>query len=345
LYECLKWSTDYFIGCHTSDYEFIGQIGDGYADHAFWGRPEDMTMDRPSFRITANAPGSELAGETAAALAASSFFYRNMGYADYADECLQHARKLFEFADKYRGVYTDAIPVSDFYNDFGGYNDELAWAAAWVAMASRDSADIAKAEDMYNEVSMGTGSPSEVSWDDKSAMVFLVMYELTGKTEYKQKAEEFANYILSCEKTGKGLIWISSSQWGSLRYAANFAMYATQLVKNDIMADAMFNFAESQVNYVLGDTGRSYLVGFGNNPPQKAHHRAASCPDRPATCDWSNKDSPNPNPQIIYGALVGGPDRGDNYVDDRNRFEMTEVADDYNAGFQAAVAGLNAFFK
>ena len=27
--EAIKWGTDYFIGCHTSDYEFVGQIGDG----------------------------------------------------------------------------------------------------------------------------------------------------------------------------------------------------------------------------------------------------------------------------------------------------------------------------
>lgn len=254
-------------------------------------------------------------------------------------------RKLFEFADTYRGRYTDAIPVSDFYNDFGGFNDELAWAAAWIALATRDPSDIAKAEDMYREVSMSSVQPQEVSWDEKSPMVFLVMYELTGKAEYRKKAEDFADYILSCGTTSKGLIWISSSQWGSLRYAANFAMFATQMVHNNIKADAMFKFAEKQINYILGDTGRSYVVGFGNNFPQKAHHRAASCPDRPAPCDWSNKDSPNPNPQILYGALVGGPDYNDNYIDDRNNFQMTEVADDYNAGFQAALAGLNTFFK
>ena len=44
--EAIKWGTDYFIGCHTSDYEFIGQIGDGYADHAEWDSPENMNMAR-----------------------------------------------------------------------------------------------------------------------------------------------------------------------------------------------------------------------------------------------------------------------------------------------------------
>ena len=299
LVECLKWSTDYFIGCHTSDNELVGQIGDGNADHSYWGRPEEMTMARPAFSITQQQPGSELAGETSAALAASSVFFRMAGYdSAYADECLDHAKTLYKFADEYRGVYTDAIPATGFYNDFGGYNDEIVWAAAWIAMATRDPADIAVAEEKYAEFNLGGSAPQEVSWDDKTGMIFLVMYELTGKNEYMQKAERFAEFILSADRTGKGLIWVPSSEWGSLRYAANFAMYATQLVHYDIMADDMFEFAESQINYILGDTGRSYVVGYGTNPPQKCHHRAASCGDLPAQCDWSNKDSAAPNPQV-----------------------------------------------
>ncbi len=34
------------------------------------------------------------------------------------------------------------------------------------------------------------------------------------------------------------------------------------------------DFAKSQINYMLGDAGRSYVVGFGNNPPTEPHHRS-----------------------------------------------------------------------
>ena len=44
--EALRWGTDYFIGCHKADHELIGQIGDGYADHAQWDSPENMNIDR-----------------------------------------------------------------------------------------------------------------------------------------------------------------------------------------------------------------------------------------------------------------------------------------------------------
>lgn len=46
-----------------------------------------------------------------------------------------------------------------------------------------------------------------------------------------------------------------------------------------------------------------------------------------------------PNPQVLFGGLVGGPDNSGNYADDRKDYVKNEVAIDYNAGFQSAVAG------
>jgi len=66
----------------------------------------------------------------------------------------------------------------------------------------------------------------------------------------------------------------------------------------------------------------------------------SSCPDRPAPCDWEAYRSTKPNPQILYGALVSGPDENDNYKDLREEYIYNEVTLDYNAGFQSAVAGL-----
>lgn len=93
---------------------------------------------------------------------------------------------------------------------------------------------------------------------------------------------------------------------------------------------------------IIGDTGRSYVVGFGQNSPQRPHHRSSSCRDKPAPCTWSDYNYDGPNPQVLYGALVGGPDQSDNYQDKRNDYIMNEVACDYNAGFQSAVAALKA---
>ena len=47
-----------------------------------------------------------------------------------------------------------------------------------------------------------------------------------------------------------------------------------------------------------------------------------------------------PNPHILTGAMVGGPDKTDAYSDKRDDYVHNEVAMDYNAGLQSALAGL-----
>ena len=42
---------------------------------------------------------------------------------------------------------------------------------------------------------------------------------------------------------------------------------------------------------------------------------------------------------LVVGALVGGPGYNDDYVDDRKDYKKNEVAVDYDAGFQGALAG------
>ena len=100
------------------------------------------------------------------------------------------------------------------------------------------------------------------------------------------------------------------------------------------------NFAEKQINYILGDAGRSYEIGFGTNFPTHPHHRSSSCKNPPAACGYGvgSHNTADPNPHELTGALVGGPDKYDNYVDDRTKYEATEVTTDYNAGFQSCLA-------
>jgi len=70
-------------------------------------------------------------------------------------------------------------------------------------------------------------------------------------------------------------------------------------------------------------------------------YRYSSCPYRPSPCTRNNGlYNPGPNYFTLYGALVGGPGIQDDYVDDRDDYVHNEVAIDYNAGFQGALAAL-----
>lgn len=72
----IRWATDYFVKAHTAPNELWGQVGNGTADHNWWGPAEVMQMARPSYKIDAAHPGSDLAAETVAALASASIIFR-----------------------------------------------------------------------------------------------------------------------------------------------------------------------------------------------------------------------------------------------------------------------------
>ena len=69
----IRWACDYLMKCHPEDEVFYYQVGDGGTDHSWWGPCEVMTMNRPSYKVTKDAPGSAVTGEAAAALAIASF--------------------------------------------------------------------------------------------------------------------------------------------------------------------------------------------------------------------------------------------------------------------------------
>jgi len=341
--DSIKWATDYFLKCHTDENEFYAQVGDGHIDHSYWGRPEDMDMERPAFKVTSSKPGSDVAGQTAATLAAASMIFRDTD-TDYATQLMDNAKSLYSFANTYRGVYSDSVPASPFYTSYSGYGDELALAAAWLYRATNDTEYLNDAKAHYQSFRLA-GTPWAFSWDDSTPAVQLLMYLITGEDTYKNDVESFINTWLpggGVPYTPKGLAFRDT--WGSLRYAANTAFLSLVAADNGINQDTYREFAESQIHYMLGDAGRSYVVGFGVNPPQQPHHASSSCPDKPATCDWNNFNSAGPNPHVLHGALVGGPDGNDNYVDVRSDYVANEVACDYNAGFQSAVAGLKNLY-
>lgn len=335
--DTIRWGTDWLMKAHPEPNVFYAQVGDGHVDHAYWGPPEDMTMARPAWKVDAQNPGSDVAGEAAAALAAASIIFRDSDPA-YADQLLTHAEDLFAFADQYRGKYSDAIPnVTSFYNSWSGYNDELVWGAAWLYKATGDSSYLAKAESYWSSLLGGLNPSWTINWDDKSYGAALILAQETGKDQYKQQVEGWLdNWVSgSIQKTPGGLAWLD--QWGSLRYAANTAFLA--FVYGDTVNDkngTYTGFAAGQLDYILGDNPnqRSYVVGFGNNPPINPHHRAAH------GSTTNNINLPANNLHVLYGALVGGPNQPDDnaYVDDRTDFIANEVAMDYNAGFTGALA-------
>ena len=115
----------------------------------------------------------------------------------------------------------------------------------------------------------------------------------------------------------------------------------------------MFNLLSCQwlqVDYILGSNplSMSYMVGYGEKFPHKIHHRASSLPSVDQHSDRidcrggsSYLESNSPNPNLLMGAVVGGPDIEDSYTDSRADFFHTEPTTYINA----PLVGLLAYFK
>ncbi|KAM2835168.1 hypothetical protein PS2_032127 [Malus domestica] len=97
----------------------------------------DMDTSRAVYKIDKNHLGSDVAGETAAALAAASIVFRSLDPA-YSRFLLNRAVRVFEFADRHRGAYSASLhhAVCPFYCNVNGFQDELLWRAVWLHKAS-----------------------------------------------------------------------------------------------------------------------------------------------------------------------------------------------------------------
>ncbi|KAH7574463.1 hypothetical protein JRO89_XS03G0299600 [Xanthoceras sorbifolium] len=114
----IRWGTDYFLKASSRKNRLYVQVGDPVQDHQCWMRPENMKTPRTVLKIDSNTPGTEIAAETAAAMAASSIVFRKIDR-PYARRLLNKAKSLFEFANSRKGTYDGECP---FYCSFSGYN-------------------------------------------------------------------------------------------------------------------------------------------------------------------------------------------------------------------------------
>ena len=187
--------------------------------------------------------------------------------------------------------------------------------------------------------------------------------------QYRAKAE---HYICAClgknngssnvDRTPGGLLFVR--QWNNMQYVTSAAFLLTvysdhlsasrrhvQCPDGPVGPGELLGLARSQADYILGSNpmGMSYLVGFGPNWPKKVHHRGASIVSYKESkgfigCtqgydEWYGRRGPNPN--VLVGAIVGGPDIGDNFRDARGNYVQTEACTYNTAPMVGVFARLN----
>ncbi|CAI0431902.1 unnamed protein product [Linum tenue] len=371
--KAVRWATDYLLKVTVDPGVVYVQVGDAFSDHNCWERPEDMDTLRTVYKIDRDHPGSDVAGETAAALAAASIVFRSRD-PSYSALLLNRAVRVFEFADTHRGAYSSSLhaAVCPFYCDVNGYQDELLWGAAWLHKASRRR--VYREYIIKNEVVLHAGDTiNEFGWDNKHAGINVLISKevLMGRADYfenfKQNADGFICSLLpgishpQVQYSPGGLIFkaggsnmqhVTSLSFLLVAYS-NYLSHSNKAVpcgSHSASPALLRQLAKRQVDYILGDNPlrMSYMVGYGERYPQRIHHRGSSLPSvkaHPARIHCKEGSlyflTPNPNPNRLVGAVVGGPNVTDAFPDSRPYFQESEPTTYINA----PLVGLLSYFS
>ncbi|CAL0318681.1 unnamed protein product [Lupinus luteus] len=245
--------------------------------------------------------GPDLAGEMAAALASASIVFQDD--LTYSTTLIKGATTLFAFArdSGKRATYSHGDPNIQPYYNSTGYYDEYMWGAAWLYYA--------------------TGNSSYIS--------------LATNPSIPKKAKAF-NMIPDFSV----LSW-NNKLPAAMLLLTRFRMFLNPGYPYEDMLKMYHN-----IDYIMGKNpiNMSYIVGYGNRFPKHVHHRGASTPNDnnhySCTGGWKWRDNPNGNPNNITGAMVGGPDRFDQFHDSRSNYNFTEPTMAGNAGLVAALISL-----
>lgn len=359
----LRYFNDYFMKTIFRDSSgkviaFCYQVGEGEIDHAYWNAPENDSMKRKGFFLTAEKPQTDYVAATAASLAAGYLNFKDTDK-DYADKCLDYAEALYKFA------MTNTKELSDnedgpreFYRS-SKWEDDYCWAGMWLYKATKNKTYLDEAlgvlgNDYYapptyvhcwNDV--WTGAICLIAeCNDEDNYVINRYMELSGKNSYEITDfwSQIEKQTKNCMSGGLGTLspekYFFLSQWGSARYntAAQLAALVYDKYNNNGKPSEYSEWAKSQMEYLLGKNtaNKAYVVGYNENAVKYPHHRASS--------GLSKCEDTSEQKHVLYGALVGGPDASDKHVDVTADYIYNEVTIDYNAAFVGACVGLYEFF-
>lgn len=315
----IKEFSNYIMKCtylneNNEAIAFCYQVGDGN-DHSHWEAPEGQTINRPAFFLYEGNFGTEQAMQCSAGLLSTAVNLRDTDKT-YADKCIKYAKALYNFGMKYKG----STPNHDgyFYASTNGYDDDIAWAEAWMYLATND----AKYLNQAKNANINDGWIH--CWDKVWGGFVALMADITKDPKYINLLSQNIENLRNSYKTPAGFICIGN--WGSARHNAAWQIYGLMYAK--VTGDTKYLAeCETQMQYILGKNpmGRSYLIGYSNNYAKHPHHRGVSV---------------NNSGAELIGALVGGPNSQDQHNDSKDDYVQNEVAIDYNASFVTAAAGL-----
>jgi hypothetical protein len=128
----LRWAADYFLRCVGDGSAVVAQVGAPGEGSCEGGAAADALVVHV---LTEDRPGSDAAAAMGAALAAASVVFVDADPA-YSRRLLAGAFTAYDFAAKFQGAFSDAVPGTPFRST--SYLDDMSWCAAWLHIRTGD---------------------------------------------------------------------------------------------------------------------------------------------------------------------------------------------------------------
>ncbi|KAF9516184.1 glycoside hydrolase family 9 protein [Hydnum rufescens UP504] len=358
----LRWGLDWLIAAHPDNNTLIVQVGDPSIDNNYWGGDQNIPTPRPSYQIDSGQCSSPSIGGIFCLLFPLFFPYSLPNeYSDtsspasltnttYASTLLSHAVELFTFANSTLPLqtYQTAVPQAASSYASSGYTDELVLAGLFLAAALNSTEYHTAALSLYRNASLANGNGA-LNWDSKTPALAVLGLQVSSAVApdavgtWQAEAERYLDNVVDNKSNGrltKGhpkditCAWIivlpGDSDSASLNPALNIAMlmlHYAPMATTKTKTSSYETFAASQLAYTLGSNPMSA-------PYINPHTALASGGTDIGAIDTS----PPTEAHVLYGAVVGGPDKNDRFWDIRSDYPQTEVALDYNAPILTLVA-------
>lgn len=278
------------------------------------------------------------------------------------EDSLSEAEKQSILRQRNMALRSDGKVVEVGYR--AGGIDKVFVAATWLARAATDPVErqrwIAMADAVYEGPYKAENDHG--FWKDYGAGNFgkigaYNMLRLNPDIEkFHNELQVYCHGFTTYDKTPGGLRLRErfAHEYGSLRHSNNaavIALYYSDLVlssppltgntwwkgdkSNKQLQREFVESACESVNYALGANpyGRSYLVGFGNQPFNHPHHRGAYGA-------WAGFDHFIPGKaddrttcrHVLYGALIAGPDHNDVFLCGNDRHPWLPIPNTNESG-------------
>jgi hypothetical protein len=390
LVKAVDWGVAYLVKAHSRPDRFVAVLGNDTLDFDYYNsveRYDQYVPKRTTCYIDRRNRGSEIAGEAAAALASAALMYRRLGVKRSTASYITHAKQLYNLAVGAQGSYADANSRSCLgihkrlyasTRGFAGYGDELAWAAANIYRATKEGRYLRDARNYYGRLKQPAYA-FEVGNKTPALNVLMQEIDPSNAGRYFGNAQRFFDQYLNQQipHTPNGLAY--PYHFGALRPTTQMAYLALRQAKlsrsrrsNLGYAARLFNYATFQLNYVLGDGGRTYLAGYSKSDIKFYWHKmsynsyitdtlrgvkvyaglSSQKTDNRIerrTFVWAAKfdmeGSFSPQRFTPYGALYGAPLQDDGVVWGRKDYSYTEPTADGNAAVTGAYAALAEYYS